>query len=254
MAIQLEDVRAALEPEEPDYQEAAKLGAEALPHLQTLIESGDSQMASKAASLAGFIDDPAAEDVLLIAAASEDPIVRVAAAGAAQNLAPERASSVLLELVDDQDLGVQLRAYKSVPQGATPKLMAKVENMATQPQFLTITPEALAPEAAEMEAEEAYHIPELSPMPSYEGEVPSYDQGISADEMTESGGMPEMERDMPRPPGEAYGGTSGDQEMLGQQPAVAEGSMIEDDQLMPGEVPTSGAGGMGGDEQEMPEV
>jgi hypothetical protein len=47
-------VRAALEPEEPDYAAAAQLGP-AVPHLQTLIQGDDPMLASKASYLASLI-------------------------------------------------------------------------------------------------------------------------------------------------------------------------------------------------------
>jgi hypothetical protein len=38
MPVTMEQVRAFLDPEEPDYQQAAQLGPEALPHLEELGE------------------------------------------------------------------------------------------------------------------------------------------------------------------------------------------------------------------------
>ena len=55
MPVTMKQVRAALDPEEPDYEKAAKLGPEALPHLEKLISRKDPNLASKAASLAGMI-------------------------------------------------------------------------------------------------------------------------------------------------------------------------------------------------------
>jgi hypothetical protein len=70
MAVTSEQVRAALTPEEPDYEAAAELGPEALPHLQRLVEGADPNLASKAAYLAGRIGDPEAASILETAAAS----------------------------------------------------------------------------------------------------------------------------------------------------------------------------------------
>jgi hypothetical protein len=115
MAIKISEVRAALEPEEPDYISAAKMGREIVPHLKRLVKSGDPEMASKAASLAGLLGDGVGLAVLQSAAESADPIVRVAAAGAVQGLSDADASDVLVTLVMDTDLGVQKRALMSVP-------------------------------------------------------------------------------------------------------------------------------------------
>ena len=95
MPVTMEQVRAALDPEEPDYEKAAKLGADALPHLAKLIARKDPNLASKAASLAGMIKDERAVRVVEKAAKHEDVRVRVAAAYSAQYLPLEDASRVL---------------------------------------------------------------------------------------------------------------------------------------------------------------
>src|SRR5437867_4118299 len=102
MPVTLEQVRAALDPEEPDYPKAARiLGPEALPHLERLIASDHPMLASKAAYLAGLIGTERSAEVLRRAARSGDVRVRIAAAAAAGNLPPASASDVLLNLVDD---------------------------------------------------------------------------------------------------------------------------------------------------------
>ena len=132
MAITLEQVRAALEPEEPDYKKAAKnLGTEALPHLERLITGDHPMLASKAAYLAGIIGTEQSVSVLERAARSGDASVRIAAAAAVQNLPPEPASDVLLRLIDDPDMGVQKVALKSVHSNASAALKARVEGLST---------------------------------------------------------------------------------------------------------------------------
>ena len=76
MAVNMKQVRAALEPEEPNYDKAAKLGADALPHLGRLVRGDDAMLASKAAYLAGLIDSDKSPAVLEQAAASDVPAVR----------------------------------------------------------------------------------------------------------------------------------------------------------------------------------
>ena len=80
MAVTSEQVRAVLDRDEPDYEEAARLGPDALPFLQRFVESGDPSLAPKAAYLAGRIGDPQAAPILELAAASADSSVRAAAA------------------------------------------------------------------------------------------------------------------------------------------------------------------------------
>ena len=144
MALKLKDVRALLEPEEPDYAEAAKLGPEALPFLEKLIESKDPGIASKAASLAGFIGHPDSARVLEKAAQSENPVLRVTAANAARYLPSEQASGVLLALVEDQDAGVQKMALQSLPAEPTPELQAAVEGLAATPGLSPMVAAALS--------------------------------------------------------------------------------------------------------------
>jgi HEAT repeats len=128
MAVTMKDVRAALDPEEPKYEEAAeKLGPEAMPHLEQLVSSGDTMIASKAAYLASLIKHDKTTDVVAAAAASDDPAVRVAAAAAASNLAAAGASTVLEELVGDPDPGVRKVARSAVPDKPSAALSRKLK-------------------------------------------------------------------------------------------------------------------------------
>ena len=116
MAVTSEQVRAALDPEEPDYEAAAELGPDALPHLQRFVEGPDPNLASKAAYLAGRIGDPQAAPILEQAATSDDPAIRAAAAGGVRHLPDEQADAVLQTLLDDDEPGVRKTALKAVPE------------------------------------------------------------------------------------------------------------------------------------------
>lgn len=130
MAVTYEQVKAALDPEEPAYTRAAnELGEAALPHLSRLIAGDHPMLASKAAYLAGLIGTAGAADVLHRAARSTSARVRVAAAAAAAKLPADHASDVLVDLVDDNDAGVQKVAIKSVPDGASDVLVARVASL-----------------------------------------------------------------------------------------------------------------------------
>jgi len=113
MAVDIQDVRAVLEPEEPDYAAAAALGPEALRHLQALVDGEDPMLASKAAYAASLLEGSLGEEVIRAAVQHSDPIVRVAAAAAARNLPVTEASTVLLALVGDDDPGVRKVARSS---------------------------------------------------------------------------------------------------------------------------------------------
>ena len=117
MAVSMHDVRRVLDPEEPSYEAAAKLGTEALPHLQALVAGADPMLASKATYAASLLEGAAGEDVVRTAAQSDDPVVRVAAAAAARNLPAESASDVLAQLVRDADSGIRKVARASAARG-----------------------------------------------------------------------------------------------------------------------------------------
>jgi HEAT repeat protein len=129
MPVTMEQVRAFLDPEEPDYQQAAQLGTEALPHLEELVEETDALLASKAAYMASLIEDPHSADILRRAAASDRAEVRAAAAGGASNLSPSAASNVLQPLLTDRDVSVRKVALKSVPEEAPSGLRATVQSL-----------------------------------------------------------------------------------------------------------------------------
>jgi len=116
MAVEMEQVRAALDPEEPDYPGAVKsLGPDALPHLERIITGDQTGLAAKAAYLAGLIGTDKCIPAMNKAAASGQAVVRLAAAAAAQYMPDEYRDSLVLQLVDDADVGVQKVAMKSAP-------------------------------------------------------------------------------------------------------------------------------------------
>lgn len=129
MPVTIQQVRAVLDPEEPDYIQAAQLGSDALPHIENLLKGADPMLASKAAYLASLIQDNRSITVLKEAAQSNYSAVRVAAAAGARNLALLAASDVLLGLLEDQDVGVRKVALKSAPVDAPPALRAKIQKL-----------------------------------------------------------------------------------------------------------------------------
>lgn len=109
-----DDVIRALQPDEPDYPAAARhLGAEAAPILAELAEGGDVELASKAASLAGFLTADAARPVLRRGAGHEDPVVRAAAA-ASLGRQPELVNELGGQLLTDPDVGVRKWTLRSL--------------------------------------------------------------------------------------------------------------------------------------------
>jgi hypothetical protein len=116
MTVSMEDVRRVLDPEEPDYEAAAQLGPDALPHLASLVAADDPMLASKAAYAASLLEGATGQEVVRVAAQSDDPVVRVAAAAAARNLPAQSAKDVLAGLVTDDDPGIRKVARASAPE------------------------------------------------------------------------------------------------------------------------------------------
>lgn len=137
MAVTLTDVRASLTPDEPDYTAAARLGPEALPFLEQLVRGEDPMLAAKAAYLASLIPGDARPAVLSTAAASANPVLRVAAAGGLRNLDAEQAEGLAARLLADSDVGVRRLALRSVAQfrphlQQLPAIAAQLRQIATQ--------------------------------------------------------------------------------------------------------------------------
>lgn len=130
MPVTMDEVRGALLPEEIDYPGAArKLGAEALPHLEKIITGDHAGLAAKAAYLAGLIGTDECMPAMQKAARSAQPAVRIAAAAAARNLTAEHNESMLMQLVDDIDPGVQKVALRSAPAQMSESLRARVQSV-----------------------------------------------------------------------------------------------------------------------------
>ena len=112
MTVTREQVLAQLYLDEPDYEGAAQLGPEALPHLMQLIEEGDPDLASKATSLASVIDAAESIEAVDKAARSPDPVIRVAAA-ALGNLS-EMPDPLAQGMLNDEDVGMRKLALRSL--------------------------------------------------------------------------------------------------------------------------------------------
>ena len=130
MPVTMDQVRSFLDPDEPDYPEAARqLGPDALPHLQTLVMGNDPLLASKAAYLAGLIGTAQSSAVVTSAAQSTYPEVRVAAAAAARHLPAPQAGTILSTALADSDVGVRKVALRSAAAVRTPGLKHRVQEM-----------------------------------------------------------------------------------------------------------------------------
>lgn len=128
MPITMKDVHTWIDAEEVDYPgAAAKLGAEALPYLQELVESADMMLASKATYLASLIGGEQAVSILHAAAGHQEPAVRVAAATGLKHVREEQAAPIADRLLGDHDLGVRKMAVRSVAAFASPTMQQRLK-------------------------------------------------------------------------------------------------------------------------------
>ena len=130
MAITMKDVRAWLDPDEPNYAGAKSLGPAALPFLLELVRGGDLGLGSKATYLASLIASDKSVEVIEAAAGTNEPILRVAAASGLQNLQPAHAERVLNTLKKDPDPGVRKVMVKSASRVSSPGVAAVLKQIA----------------------------------------------------------------------------------------------------------------------------
>ena len=114
MPISFEQVREQLTPMEPNYSVAARLGNEALPHLERIATGKDLVIAPRAVYLAALIGGADAAPILLKAASSSSSALRIQAAANVKNLPNKTATEILLKALSDADPGVRKYALKSV--------------------------------------------------------------------------------------------------------------------------------------------
>lgn len=130
MPITMKDVRTYLDAEEVDYKKARKLGSAAIPFLLELVQGGDMGLASKATYLASLIKSEQSLAVLETAAAKNEPVLRVAAASGIRNLPEAQAERMLDLLKNDPDAGIRKVVLKSAVKFRSPRMAAKLQQMA----------------------------------------------------------------------------------------------------------------------------
>lgn len=130
MATTMKTIRKALDPEEPNYVEAQKIGPGALPHLKKLVEGDDILLAAKATYLAGLIGTKESVEILNLASRNTIPEIRIAAAASVHNITQrDAANQILLRLLSDKDWGVCRIALKSTGPWVNLELIEHVENL-----------------------------------------------------------------------------------------------------------------------------
>ncbi|MFC4785587.1 hypothetical protein ACT8ZV_13995 [Nocardioides sp. MAHUQ-72] len=109
-----EELIAALEPDEVDYERIVRLiGSEASAYLPELIAGERVDIAAKAASLAGLLESDDRLRTLEMAARSPHGVVRVAAAAAAVGVSTSEAEQLVPIMLDDADPSVRKLAIRA---------------------------------------------------------------------------------------------------------------------------------------------
>jgi len=129
MSVTMNDVLAYLEPDEPNYAQAAKLGPDALPYLKEIIDKPDVMLASKAAYLVSLIKSDKSISILEHAARNKEPIVRIAVASGIRNISERDANILLDEFIEDKDVGVRKVTLKSVAKFKSDLIASKVQKL-----------------------------------------------------------------------------------------------------------------------------
>jgi HEAT repeat protein len=129
MPTNMNEVLAYLEPDEPNYARAAKLGQDALPFLKEIIDKQDVMLASKAAYLVSLIKSDESISILEYAARKKDATIRVAVASGIRNISEKDANILLDKFIEDKDIGVRKVTLKSVAKFKSISIISKVQKL-----------------------------------------------------------------------------------------------------------------------------
>jgi HEAT repeat protein len=129
MPTNMNEVLAYLEPDEPNYAQAAKLGPDALPYLKEIIDKQDVMLASKAAYLVSLIKSDESISILEYAALNKNPTIRLAVASGIRNISEKDANMLLDKFIEDKDVGVRKVTLKSVSKFKSNSIVSKVQKL-----------------------------------------------------------------------------------------------------------------------------
>jgi hypothetical protein len=126
-----EEVIAAISADEPDYQSLAEMfGPDVTPIAEELASSPDPGLASRAASLAGYMEPSAAAGVVAAATRHASAAVRVAAAASLSAVGPEVSRELAVRMLADPEPGVRKGALHSLARSRPSGVAAYVRELA----------------------------------------------------------------------------------------------------------------------------
>jgi hypothetical protein len=126
--VTLDEVKKALNVDEPDYAEIAnKFGEQALPHLKEIAKSDDILLASKAVYLSGEIsnNNNLSVDIMKDASKNDKPEIRIAAIAALDTLLKKMTDPQSINITSINDM---LNSLKNDQDPGVNKLVNKVLN------------------------------------------------------------------------------------------------------------------------------
>lgn len=127
----LEQLKEQLSSIEVDDATYAGIGPSEVPLLEQLVADPETWLAGRAIFALSQVRSDAATAILVRAATDPRPEIRVAVAASARNLPPEDASGILLQGLNDPDLGVRKFAIRSVAPAHSADVQARLRDLET---------------------------------------------------------------------------------------------------------------------------
>ena len=146
MPVTMKDVVNILDRDEPDYEALEAFGADALPHLELLAQSRDPLRAAKAAYAGTLINGAAATNLIQQSVKHSDPQVRIAVAHALGRIGARAPVNLVLQLLDDTDVGVRKIALRTAASVGKIELREKVRSIAASDphEFMRVNAQGVA--------------------------------------------------------------------------------------------------------------
>jgi HEAT repeat protein len=138
MTMTLEQLRNQLSAIEPDASIYNGIGASEISLLEQLLQDQEAWMASRAVFALSKVPDIRAMTILSQTVADPRQEVRVSVAASVRNLRPSDANNILLQLLDDTNLGVRKFAVQAVSETHDASVHAKLRDLGIQDPALPI--------------------------------------------------------------------------------------------------------------------
>lgn len=132
MSMTLEQLRNQLSAIEPDDSIYGEIGSSEIPLLEQLLQDQEAWMSSRAIFALSKVPDTRAVTILSQAVSDPRQEVRVAVAASVGNLRPSDANDILVQLLDDTNLGVRKFAVQSVSETHDASVHAKLRDLGIQ--------------------------------------------------------------------------------------------------------------------------